>query len=212
MRHGPTHALFVACLPVVLLATVPTPSRGGEGQPPLPDSRLGVRTAPLLLLSRPDVRDDLGLSSEQALSAERTMTELYVRATALRGQPDGSALAARRAIDEAQRRWLQAQLTPEQQARLAQIDLQWEGPSALLTRPVVAETLGLTTEQRQVLSTAIARRNHLRAQGQVRPQDERQLAEEALATLSAEQRQRWRAMLGPPFAVRLAAAPAEPPR
>jgi hypothetical protein len=204
MRHGPTP--FAACVPIVLLALVPTSVPGGQG-PPLPDSRLGVRTAPLLLLSRPDVRDDLGLSSEQALSAERTITELYVQAAALRGQPDDSALAARRAIDEAQRRWLQAQLTPEQQVRLAQVDLQWEGPSALMTRPVIAETLGLSDEQRKTLAAAIARRNHLRAEGKGRPEDERQLAEQTLTTLSAEQRQRWRAMLGRPFTVRTAAAP-----
>jgi hypothetical protein len=211
MRHGPTLTLVAACVPIVLLAPVAASAPGGEGQA-LPDSRLGVRTAPLLLLSRPDVRDDLGLSSEQTHSAERAITELYVRAMALRGQSDDSALAARRAIDEAQRRWLQTQLTPEQQARLAQIDLQWEGPSALMTRPVVAETLGLSNEQRQALSAAIARRNHLRAQGKGQPQDERQLAEQTLATLSAEQRQRWRAMLGRPFSVRVAAASDGPPR
>jgi len=211
MRHGPTLPLVAACVSIVLLVPVPASAAAGEGQP-LPDSRLGLRTAPLLLLSRPDVREDLGLTSEQTLSVERTITALYVQATALKGQTDDSALAARRAIDEAQRRWLQTQLTPEQQARLAQIDLQWEGPSALLTRPVIAETLGLTAEQRQVLSAAIARRNHLRAQGQGRPQDERQLAEQTLATLSAEQRQRWRAMLGRPFTLRVAAAPDGPLR
>jgi hypothetical protein len=209
MRHGPT--LFAVCVPIVLLTLVPASAPGGEG-PPLPDSRLGVRTAPLLLLSRPDVRDDLGISSEQTLSAERTITELYVQAAALKGQSDDSALAARRAIDEAQSRWLQTQLTPEQQARLAQIDLQWEGPAALMTRPVIAETLGLSDAQRKALSAAIAQRNHLRVRGGSRPQDERQLAEQALDTLSAEQRQRWRAMLGRPFAVRMAAAPDQAPR
>jgi hypothetical protein len=172
----------------------------------------GRADRPLLLLSRPDVRADLGLSSEQALSAQRTITDLYVQAAALRGKPDAEVVAARRAIDESQSRWLQTQLTAEQQVRLVQIDLQWEGPSALITRPVVAETLGLSAEQRASLSAAISRRNHLRTQGRDRPQDERQLAEQALSALSPEQRGRWRAMLGRPFAVQTAAVPGEPPR
>lgn len=208
MRQGTTP--HWACLAIVLLRLAPATALGDE--PPLPDSRLGVRTAPLLLLSRPDVRADLGLTSEQTLSAQRTITALYVQASNLKGKPDDEVLAARRAIDADQRRWLETQLTTEQQARLVQIDLQWEGPSALMTRPVVAETLGLSSAQRATLSAAIARRNHLRAQGQDRPQDERELAEQALAALAAEQRGRWRAMLGRPFVVQTAAAPDGPPR
>src|SRR4051794_37060510 len=110
MRHGSTPRLAV--LVIVLLGLALLPAASG-GEPPLPDSRLGVRTAPLLLLSRPDVRADLGLTSEQALSAERTITELYVQASTLKGKPDAEVLAARRAIDEAQRRWLENQLTAE---------------------------------------------------------------------------------------------------
>ena len=76
MRHGSTP--FAVCAAVVLLSLIPARAPGAD-EPPLPDSRLGVRTAPLLLLSRPDVRADLGLNSEQTLSAQRTITALYVQ-------------------------------------------------------------------------------------------------------------------------------------
>src|SRR4029079_250908 len=98
MRHGPTPRAAYALL--VLLTLIPARAPGAE-PPPLPDSRLGVRTAPLLLLSRPDVQADLGLTPEQTSSAQRTITALYVQATALKGRPDAEVLAARRAIDGA---------------------------------------------------------------------------------------------------------------
>jgi hypothetical protein len=209
MPHGPSPRAAIAAL--VLLAWIPAPAPGAD-PPPLPDSRLGVRTAPLLLLSRPDVQADLGLTPEQTASAQQTITSLYVQATALKGRPDAEALAARRAIDAAQRRWLEERLTTAQQDRLVQIDLQWEGPSALITRPLVAEALGLSAAQRTTLAAAIARRHRLRSQGEDRPEDERPLAEQALATLTPEQKERWRAMLGRPFVVQTATAPESGPR
>jgi len=163
-----------------------------------------------LLLSRSDVRADLALDAQQAIAAERAITELYVSAAKLRGQPDEVAIPGRQAIDQAQRRWLDENLTPAQRGRLTQIDLQWEGPAAVITRPVIAETLSLTPEQRRTLAAAVARRHAERDRGATDPHAERPLAEVVLSTLTADQQGRWKAILGRPFVVQHVATAARP--
>src|SRR5262249_39724786 len=138
-------------------------TRAGEWA--LPDARLGVRTAPLLLLSRPDVQVELRLEPAQIAQARGTIEELTRRAVTLKGKSGPAVVAERREIDEAQVDWLGRNLTGNQLIRLRQIELQWEGPSAMLSRPSVAEHLRLTAEQRQLLARMISQRNALRAQG-----------------------------------------------
>lgn len=171
---------------------------------PLPDERLGIRTAPLLLLSRADVRADLGLSVEQSAKAETALADLYVRGTAIRGQKGARAVAARRAIDEAEAVWFKDNLTASQRVRMTQIDLQWEGPSALIGRPVVADTLTLTTDQRAALAKAVDERDAVRAVRKSPGAEEEKLAKTALSLLDPTQKERWRLMLGHPFTPRLA--------
>ncbi|MFO0954508.1 MAG: hypothetical protein U0835_25775 [Isosphaeraceae bacterium] len=181
-------------------------AKAGEGPASLPDSRLGIRTAPILLLSRADVRSDLALTPQQTEAAERAITDLYVRAAALRGKSGAAALEERRQVDQAQRSWVETSLTSEQRNRLLQIDLQWEGPTALVSRPVVGETLGLDATQRQTIEKAVAARNASRAQGTGSIlEEEATLTRAALAVLTAEQKTRWQAMLGRPFKPQLQA-------
>ena len=85
MSHGVTSFL------ATLLVSVLTAESVTHGEEPLPDERLGFRTAPLLLLSRPDVRADVGLNPKQTVEAEKAVADLFVRATALRGQRDRKA-------------------------------------------------------------------------------------------------------------------------
>ena len=203
MRDGARRAL--AALLLLGAAAIPASSLGDDA--PLPDSRLGIRTVPLLLLSRPDVRADLGLDPAQSAEARRAIAELHAKAAALRGKTGAEAIAARRAIDEEQRRRLEALLSPEQQDRLVQIDLQWEGPSALISRKMVAESLNLDDRQRATLAQAVSDRDRRRAQAPDRGGDERQLAEQALAILTEPQRARWRAMLGRPLVIPQVAGP-----
>jgi hypothetical protein len=170
--------------------------------PGLSDDRLGSRAAPILLLTRGDVRADLGLSTDQIAAADAAIRDLYRRAEALRGQGNSpQVLAARKAIDEAGRDWIATNLSVEQQARLLQIDLQWEGPAALATRGSLATALGLSAEQSRALRAAVDERRR------TGPGSERKLAETTLALLTSEQRDRWKAMLGRPFAVQVAGAP-----
>jgi hypothetical protein len=190
MRHATTAALLGAMIGATALRA--------QG-PGLSDDRLGTRAAPLILLTRPDVRADLDLSVEQATDADAAIRDLYRRAEALRGQGDSAqVLAARRAIDEAGRDWLAAHLSEDQQTRLGQIDLQWEGPAALATRAPLAAALGLTRDQTQALRAAV---DESRRSG---PGSERRLAETTLGVLTPDQRDRWKAMLGRPFAVQIA--------
>lgn len=219
MRQGTTR--LVGPLALLLLVGVPAasvraqspgptppPAQVAPGQVPmLPDERLGIRTVPLLLLSRPDVRADLGLDERQTADALRAIADLHARAAALRGRPDADAVAARRAVDEAQRAWLEANLSAPQRDRLVQVDLQWEGPSSLVSRPIVADTLALTPEQRAAIRKAVGEHFQARARG-TGPVDEKALSLSVLGTLSPAQRDRWKAMLGRPFVPRLAARPA----
>jgi hypothetical protein len=171
---------------------------------------------PLLLLSRSDVRADLKLSAEQANQADREISELYHQAEALKDKADApQIIAARAAIDARGRQWIETQLSVAQRARLTQIVLQWEGPEALVKRPVVADLLNLSDAQRQALAQAVARRDTLRAQGKRRIEDERVLAEQSLSVLTVTQREKWQAMLGPVFHVQdppaaTASAPSNP--
>ena len=196
-----TIGLSAACL----AGPEPSPSTS-QGSAPLPDDRLGVRTAPILLLSRPDVRADLGLNPRLAEEAEMALSDLYVRAAALKGKSGAQAVAARQAIDDAQRRWFQSELTLQQRNRLVQIDLQWEGPSALVSRPVVADTLDLSPDQRAALADAVKKRREARSRPGPAQADEPALTRQALAVLTPSQRELWRSMLGQPFVPRLASA------
>lgn len=169
----------------------------------LPDGRLGVRTAPLLILTRPDVQTDMKLTSEQKHSLNRVVADLHAQAAKLKGKPDAEVIAARRTVDQAQIRWLESQLSAEQQERLMQIDLQWEGPSAVITRSWVAEFLSLTGEQRQRLSQEIAA---ARNAGSMTIEAHHTLAEKTLAVLNGDQKLKWQVLLGKPLELRLADA------
>jgi hypothetical protein len=163
-----------------------------------PSSRLGVRTAPLLLLSRPDVCADLGLTADQAASAHRTIQELYTQALDLRGKSGPSVVEARRIIDAKQDQWIEYNLKPDQRLRLAEIELQWEGPGALGSRGYLADELGLTVEQRERIRTLV-QQSH--ASGAASKGSARHLAGAILGVLTPEQATQWRKMLGRPFAI-----------
>jgi hypothetical protein len=180
---------------------------GQAGDWCLPDNRLGIRTAPLLLLSRPDVQVDLRLERAQILGTQNTINELTRRALTLRGKRGAAVVAERRAIDEAQLEWLSSNLTGNQLERLRQIELQWEGVPALLSRPTVAGYLKLTSEQQRTLARIIAERNRLRAQGRSAPQTEHDFRQKALSVLSYRQQELWANLLGTPFRFAATAAP-----
>jgi hypothetical protein len=210
-RLVPAAQLALSCL-CLSLATAILPGPAFAGPPSLPDNRLGLRQAPLLLLSRPDVRADVGLDPSQAADAERAMTELYLKALALKGKSGPEVLAGRSAIDEAEEEWLKKRLSEAQRKRLVEIDLQWEGPSALISRPVVADHIGLTPDQRARLTEAIKAFRRQIAQGGDARESMPQLTQQTLALLTSAQRERWFAMLGHHFSPQLADTRTAAPR
>lgn len=188
----------------VSLGLIAIENQGRAGEWSLPDSRMGVRTAPILLLTRPDIRADLKLDAKQIAEAQRTIEELTRRATALRGKSGPAVVAERRAIDEAQTQWLGTNLSGHQLDRLRQIDLQWEGPSAMISRPLVAEYIKLTSEQRSTMAQAISERNSLRARGTFSLREDQILYGRILSVLNESQKQLWTSLLGEPCRFTLA--------
>ena len=207
MRHGATPIL------AALLIGVAMSPRACRADPqPLPDSRLGIPTAPLLLLSRPDVRADIGLDPKQAEAAERAITELYARASSVKQMKGKQASVARREVNDAMLRWLQTWLTDAQRSRLEQVELQWEGPSVVVRREAVARALDLSQTQRETLRRLVDEHHRRRDQGPYQWSAEHELAQRVLSILTEPQRRRWKAMLGRPFTPQLAGAGTAPPR
>ena len=155
-----------------------------------------MRVAPILLLTRPDIQLDLKMTAEQVESAAQMTALLHERAGLLRGRNDNEAVRARAEIDNTGSRWIRENLSGEQQSRLAQLDLQWEGPSAML-RPIVRETLRLQDTQSSALAKAIAERNSKRKGGPAVAADEVALFKTAIGVLSEPQVKQYRAILGP---------------
>lgn len=206
-----------AILLLALVAGSAPESPATAGRFSLPDRCLGLRMQPLLLLSRADVRADIGLDEQQAGDVDKAIFDFVARAATARGAVGPALVEARRAIDVEAKQWLETHLSEQQYRRLIQVDLQWEGPSSLISRPVIAEHLELTPDQRQAIEAALAARNQQRkaydqafmAQNKNRlpdayPQEiELTFAKKAAEILSAKQRQLWSDMAGQRFNPRL---------
>jgi hypothetical protein len=193
MRQGSTVARAAIAIGVTL-AGLPPLGRCGE---PF-DDRLGIRTVPLYLLMRADVQADLKLDPNQVSDSNRAAAVLHAKALGLKGKVGAGIVAARRAVDESQSQWLSAHLTPQQLERLGQIDLQWEGAAAMLNRPVVAEYLSLTPQQRARLAQLIADGRRQRPQIPWTPEEHTNLTRQAISVLSDRQKEQWIQVLGPP--------------
>ncbi|QEH33679.1 hypothetical protein OJF2_21850 [Aquisphaera giovannonii] len=176
-----------------------TPARAEDWS--LPDSRIGTRTAPLLLLSRADVQAELRLGGEQVAGLRTIIADLTRRGLALRGKTGPAVVVERRAIDQAQLDWLGENLSRNQLDRLEQLEIQWEGPGAMLSRPRVAEYLRLTDEQRQSLAKVIAERNTALARDPASAgKESASFHGRIMASLSASQQELWYRLLGTPLA------------
>ena len=101
-------------------------------------------------------------------------------------------------------KWLESHLTETQLRRLDEIDLQWEGPPALISRPLIGDRLALTPTQRTNLKHVIDEHDKKRAERGFRMDLEEHLAHQTLAILNTEQRKSWKSMLGRPFVPKLA--------
>jgi hypothetical protein len=194
MRHGWTVAPAGFLLVLAVLGA-------GPDAPTNPvtvlDERFGVRTAPILLLARPDVQLDLRLEPERIGQAKAAIAQLVEDLLALKDHPGPTRLARQKAIDEKMTRWLVDHLSDAQLRRLRQIELQWEGALAM-SRPVVAESLGLSDQQRrEVDRLQAAQLQAWRARGRLEPADRQHFSSRALSILTRDQKELWDQLLGP---------------
>jgi hypothetical protein len=204
-----------ALVPLIGLGLLLSPALAGPGSWSLPDESRGTRVAPLFLLSRAEIREDLGLTADVSQQVEKEIEDLFTKAMALRGKTGPDAVAQRQLVDEGQKTWLKDHLAPDQVDRLAQIDLRWEGPAAIATRPSIASSLYLSDEQKAALKKATAERNAQRDKTKDHHAVEQQFAQRVMSVLSEGQKQSWERMLGRPLPMKTAAAapnPAHPVR
>jgi serine/threonine protein kinase len=174
----------------------PGPPGRGPGGPPRGIARL-------FLLGQPAVHGELKLSPAQAERAQALLD--------FGGRPpsDEEAAAAEKGLAEV--------LWQEQSERLEQIIRQMRGPHGLLD-PETAQALRLTERQKEQIQTALDSGTPFpgplvgRGAGRQSGRGPKQVEERALRALSAEQRARWRAMLGKPFRgdIRVAPPPGRP--
>jgi hypothetical protein len=170
----------------------------GQAAEPL-DDRFGTRTAPMILLARTDVQADLKLTAEQIDQVNRAGALLYWKAYRLRGKREAAVLQARRAIDDEATTWLKEHLTEWQYSRLHEIDLQWEGVGAMLSRPIIAESLSIDPDQQHKLLAILATRyDSLHARQPWTIADQEHLSQRVLPLLTPNQRELWARLLGPP--------------
>jgi hypothetical protein len=167
----------------------------------LTDDRAGYPTAPILLLSREDVRQDLGLDERQTEAARKAVAMFLGKAEALRGDPATSTdlASARRDLDQAQLGWIEHYLSGNQQTRLVQLELQWEGASALVTRPAIASEVRLSDAQRKAIVPLVITRNRHRIQGESTEADDHALSTQLDQTLTTPQKELWASLQGRPF-------------
>jgi hypothetical protein len=161
----------------------------------------------LLLLSRPDVQSELHLDQSQVLGAYNMINDLTRRALALRGKTGTAVIAERRAIDQAEVEWLGKNLSGNQLQRLRQIELQWEGASAILSRPTIADHLRLSVDQRQALARAISERNAIRSRPSEGAESQSAFNQKTETVLSKEQQEIWLSLLGTPVRFKVVTAP-----
>jgi len=175
------------------------------------DDRLGLRSAPIFLLIRGDVQKDLALEAAQISEVHREAAELDRKARALKGSKASGVVAARRVIDEESSQWLAVHLTPKQRERLAQIELQWEGSAALLSRPLLAEYLNLTPDQQDKVERCVSAARAERPPGPWDYDGHVALTRKAISLLSEKQQDLWIRLLGPPCRFSIAAKPQASP-
>ncbi len=206
MRHGVTGVRAGLLMGVAVLAL----TRDARSAEPL-DDRLGVRSAPIFLLTRADIQKDLGVEAAQIAEIQREAAELDRKARALKGSKASGVVAARRVIDNESSQWLVVHLTPKQRERLAQIELQWEGPAALLSRPLLVEYLNLTPDQQEKVARCISDARAQRPPGPWDYDGHVALTRQAIALFSDKQKEQWINLLGPPCRFAIAAKPQTSP-
>jgi hypothetical protein len=217
---GVLFALLIAVLAMVWAG------RGHEGVSPGPGNQrpgsgpLGVSPGLLILLQNLSVRNELQLSQEQrtALGAlvQQIRTQYQPEFARLRDQGTAGGPSAgvelRKTVRTAVWEALATILSPQQQQRLREVELQCQGPE-VLTNTEVQTALGLTEDQKPRIEDLLDRfrKDAQDLVGKAREQKNPQFArtgmialrrqslEQAAALLTETQKATFRNLLGSPF-------------
>lgn len=195
MRHGMTMAPAGLVLALALVAAGP---ENPASEMAMLDGLFGCRTAPILLLTRPDVQAELRLEPRQISGARNVIARLRERGAGLIGKTGPAAVAKRGQIDDEMIRWLTSTLTAEQLERLQEVIFQWEGAEAM-TRPHVPTHLNLTTQQLNSIDTIVKQLEAARrTRGALTPAEIGNYSNQAFAVLTPTQKELWKNLLGMP--------------
>jgi hypothetical protein len=174
---------------------------------------------PMFLVFHDKVQKELALAADQQEKVEARLVEMLQEAMqffkTLEGleqpQREKRFVPFRQKFQEQLAAFLRKTLAVKQRERLRQLELQREGPFALLGRPDVAKELKISDEQRKQFMAVVAsleqRMRALMREGNDNPREVfpkmmkiRKAHESKIeAILSAAQRKQWKGMLGKPF-------------
>lgn len=204
-------SIFAILVSGVALAQGKKPEKKEPGLPMYTAASMG----PLELLQRPDVRSDLALSDEvkAKLAAIRLdHDEQYMKVYASREKPEVFREKTD-ALRKSEIEQMGAVLTSEQKDRLRQIQLQLLGGS-VLTDPEVSSQLAITADQqtrlksiedkRRIETKAIfddirSRKVSYKKGLEAISKRNKDLGDEMMKVLTAEQSEKLKSLLGKPF-------------
>jgi len=195
--------LGVAALTLGSLALAQQPERPRrQGQPDFGfGGRMMGRNVGMMLLMREDVQKELNLSQTQKAKLEQLRQEMQQAMQELRDLPPEQRRERMQALRQ---KYDPATILNEtQRKRLRELELQWQGPFALMD-PEVAKQVGLTEEQQAKIRGIIQEAfQSVRGQPGERMQEFQKAREQAekkiLEVLTPAQREKWQQMLGKPF-------------
>lgn len=180
------------------------PQFGGQQSPRLAGMREQGMLASMLL-ARPDVQKELNLTAQQKAKIEEMQQAMRMAREELRSLPPDQR--RQRMAELRQKNDPTSVLTETQKKRLRELELQWQGPTALMN-PEIAQEVGLTQEQRTKIMGILQEqfqgmRERFQQGGSPDPQALEKAREEVekkiLEVLTPAQRQKWDQMLGKPF-------------
>lgn len=159
-----------------------------------------------MILMRSDVQRELNLTEQQKAKINEMQQAMRMAREELRNLPPDQR--RQRMQELRQKNDPKQVLTDAQKKRLHELELQWQGPIALMN-PEIAREVGLTEEQRSKIQGILTeqfqamRGQFQQGDGQQNMQAFQQAREEVekkiLAVLTPAQREKWNQMLGKPF-------------
>ncbi|MDX1931442.1 MAG: hypothetical protein SFU56_02440 [Capsulimonadales bacterium] len=195
------------------------------GGPGGPGGRFGGRGGMMgggaMMLRLPEVQKELKMTPEQLTKLENKQQEMRDAMRNAFQNADGQDPEARQKMfadmQAQQKKMVEEVLTPEQTKRFRQLELQQQGPAAILFNAEVATELKVTDEQKSKMQ-GVQQQSMQEMRDMMQGQDVRSMTQEErqtfmtkmqgmrkaneeklLGVLTAEQKKQWTEMTGVPF-------------